>query len=552
MSTRTRILYAAISLSVLAVLLSSLKNEFVWDDNVFIAQNPHIGQVDRIGVDLTTSFWQGAQQFSEQADYFWRPLTTFVIHISALVFGPSPTAFHGISLIVAALSALLFGLLCASVINGPFRMEIPLFVSLIYLIHPLHVETLAMAMNISDSLAMSFLLGGCLLAFRWFRSSLRSLYMVPGLVLLCLGACFSKEIGASCVGIPVVTAILLHQVDPAASARSLKSPVLWICPFIAVAIYGALRWRVLSGVHGPLNSPLFSPLTIPLAWGEALFQAVVPVAGSAHVYIAPSSVGSWIKAVCLLTVLAAVVATQVFRRRWYRLPAWGLLGGLLLLLPSLFMVPQIEGFIRLPVRYLHVVMPGFLLAVIPLLAQRWSRLYRLAAVLLIVACSLLSFVRISSWRTNNTSVLAEFDAHPEQAVEVLDVAKIALAANDYDKARTFLQQASTAVDIQYPPHRALRYSLQARIAAFQEGDPDRATRLIRQAISLHATHLLYVLQLAAFRSMAGHPGQSIQVLRKALQAPWFSEFQKNRIRVELARYTADKGARSADSPDGVP
>lgn len=111
----------------------SLSNGFVWDDEVYLQQNP------------ATSF-EGKSALS--TDVYFRPVMTGVYSFLYSTFGPTPFVFHLASVAFHIGTVLLLYIL----FRRFFSDKIAFILSLIYLIHPANVEAVCFASSLQEIL----------------------------------------------------------------------------------------------------------------------------------------------------------------------------------------------------------------------------------------------------------------------------------------------------------------------------------------------------------------------------------------------------------------
>jgi tetratricopeptide (TPR) repeat protein len=139
-------------LATLLIYIPALCSGFVWDDDNFLTDNPHIHAAN--GLKL---FW-----FSTQPpDYF--PLTSSMLWFEWRVFGMNnPWGYHLINVFLHACSAVLLWRVL-------IKLAIPAawLAALIFAIHPVNVESVAWITERKNVLPMVFALASTLMYLRW-------------------------------------------------------------------------------------------------------------------------------------------------------------------------------------------------------------------------------------------------------------------------------------------------------------------------------------------------------------------------------------------------
>ena len=153
--------YASIFLFLISFLIfiPSLKNDFVWDDIIYVKQEIEI--LKNFSPDL--SFFIPEQRENKKSGYFgiWRPILYSSWAFDAKVWGSSPFGFHLTNIIFHSFSTVLLFLLCHLILkqfNIKEALKISGFAALIFAVHPVHVETVSFISARSDLLCSIFIL----------------------------------------------------------------------------------------------------------------------------------------------------------------------------------------------------------------------------------------------------------------------------------------------------------------------------------------------------------------------------------------------------------
>src|SRR5512144_2468518 len=168
MTPKTKCLMAvSLAMVTLFVYLPALRNEFVgvWDDNIYIVENPHIRSLD-------AAFFHWA--FLDFYASNWHPLTWISLAADYALWGPNPLGYHLTNIILHAFNTLAVVLLVIKLLQtakerqtGP---DLPSFpgertillaagvTGLLFGLHPLHVESVAWAAERKDLLCALFFL----------------------------------------------------------------------------------------------------------------------------------------------------------------------------------------------------------------------------------------------------------------------------------------------------------------------------------------------------------------------------------------------------------
>lgn len=160
------------------VYANSLFNGFVWDDLGYIVYNTEIN-----AINLPSLF--GKSMFNSFG--YYRPLSATYFSLLYLLFQQHAFFYHLIQLIIHIVNTSLLFLLFTKF----FRKELSLFLSIIFLIHPIQVESVAF---ISASQSALFFLFGITALLISIKNVLEQKYLLSISILLLLSL-LTKETG---------------------------------------------------------------------------------------------------------------------------------------------------------------------------------------------------------------------------------------------------------------------------------------------------------------------------------------------------------------------
>lgn len=184
---RRSIRAAFIVLIVLVVYLPAMRAGFIWDDDLFLTENPLIKADDGL-----YRFWFT----TEPPDYF--PLVSSVLWVEWRLWGMDATGYHLLNIVLHAISSVLIWLVLQ-------RLKIPgaWLAALIFAVHPVNVESVAWITERKNTQPMVFYLLSLLSYFqferdggrRWYFAALfsfllallskTSIVMLPFVLLVC-------------------------------------------------------------------------------------------------------------------------------------------------------------------------------------------------------------------------------------------------------------------------------------------------------------------------------------------------------------------------------
>jgi protein O-mannosyl-transferase len=177
--------FAIITIIGFIIFFNGFFNGFVGDDPPLTTENPTVQSLNNLPAFFTGStFYNGAGQ--KLSGFFYRPIQTTFFSVIYSLFGANAFAFHFFQILLFIINAFLLFL----IFKQFFRKEIALFLSLIFLIHPINSEA---ALYISVTQEPLFLFFGlsAFLILKTFQSQkafpLASLFLLLSLL--------SKEAG---------------------------------------------------------------------------------------------------------------------------------------------------------------------------------------------------------------------------------------------------------------------------------------------------------------------------------------------------------------------
>jgi len=543
-SIADRLFLALAAAASLVALGQVLGNRLIWDDVFLITDAEGLGDPDRLWAMLTSPFWQNSEYVADLLHDYWRPLTTLLLWLGGFLWGDWAPGFHLFSLLGAIGAAAAFHAVARRVVDDEHR-PVAAWLALLFLIHPLAAEVICMAANVSDHLCFAFLALAVILFFdELSRGGGR--WRLPLAGLFALLACASKELGVAAVGAPLAAWLLAKTRESELPVKRLARPQIWIAALLPVAAYVAARFAVARGAgHVETAWPGIGEYAwnVFLGLGQAFRQILVPIPGGANTYLEGGSPIPIATAAASWIAVVALFLWALKKRRAWTLPAVGLLLLLALLLPSLLSADRYDEALRFPTRYFHLPLAGALLAALPFAVRAWSRFLWLALPVSVGLLALLSWMRIDEWSDSVSFFRAEAVYHPTSAPDRLNLIRALTNASAYDEAEKEIDEFWSTEPGADPRFRAKALNDLAVIALMRDGDVERGSELLREALTIDPTDLANVLDLAAMRRTAGRPDQAVIVLENALDAPWFHDYRRRAIEERLERYRA----RSAES-----
>lgn len=318
-----------------------LNGEFVWDDFMYLSNNPHIQQInwENLKWMLTTlhlANWHPLTWLSFSLDYFWQgELSPWGFHLTNIIL-------HGLNsvglffLTILLLNIAQYGLSAASL--RPYHLSIfvaAIIAAVLFSFHPQHVESVAWIAERKDVLSLFFFLLTLILYVFYTKTADWRYYLAACIIFLL--AIMAKPM---VVTLPVL--LLLLDIYPLQRTALLKpndaegSTVTWYqlliekIPFFAIALLSiVLTLFAQRGAMVPLEFITLFIRTINAINSVFLYISkwLLPISLS-PLYIYPDYVMSaqdWLKIITLLGGFTFATSLSIyywFKHKPYFLIAW--------------------------------------------------------------------------------------------------------------------------------------------------------------------------------------------------------------------------------------
>lgn len=250
---------ALVAMAAVLTFANSLANDFAYDDQLIITNNPAIQTWTTLPGALVAPYWPG----EGGGDLgLWRPTTTALLGVQHILSGGAPIAFHAVNVLVHTVASVLVLLVLVQLMTVPAALA----GALVFAVHPVHVEAVSNVIGVAELASTAALLGACLVHLRGGAASTwRGALAIGSLYVIGFGA---KESAVTLPG-------LIFLLDAARGRLALGDlreyvRLRWRVYFVMVVSAGALliaRSRVLGSIADPLP-PLGASLLdeIPRIW----------------------------------------------------------------------------------------------------------------------------------------------------------------------------------------------------------------------------------------------------------------------------------------------
>ncbi|MGH7897280.1 MAG: hypothetical protein ACREQQ_04960, partial [Candidatus Binatia bacterium] len=398
----------ALALLVLAAYGPSLRNEFVFDDLIFVEKDTRVQSIVESPRLFVEPLWHLSRDpVRPGAHAYYRPLQLLPLSVSHALFGDAAWPCHLLSLVLHWLNAMLAFSIFRALVERP---SAALLAAALFAVHPAYSEAVFWFSDVAG-------LGVAFSTLAIFR-----MHMIRGgvgftgrvtMAVLFLVALWFKETG-------IVAPLVLALHDLVIGGRGRRAFLSYFAFAVAFSAYLYFRWRAMGGVSLGLQSIRFTPL-------ELVANAIALLPGYAatflwpfrlnfyHVFVAIDGLASP-RFILGLTILAAAVIAFFGTVRRHRPLALGIGWALVTVAP--YLLPRWTELNVYAERYLYLPSVGIFLAFAYLVGDV-SGIFRFRPVeasrngisvkrfLLLLAAVLLTFIvtvarRALDWRDDVT------------------------------------------------------------------------------------------------------------------------------------------------------
>ena len=433
---RLWVLSAAVAFIGVVVYLRSLANGFTnWDDLGYVVENSHLGPLDgRFLLWGFTTFQQGN----------WHPLTWLSLGIDHALFGIDPLGYHLANVLLHGMTALTVVLLVGTLFDRALGacdsrgLVAAAVAGLVFVVHPLHVESVAWVSERKDVLCGFFYVLAVLCYLRFAEHHSRARYLAS------LGA-FALALLAKPMAVSLPLVLLILDAYPLArlTRPGWTRVVVEKFPFVALGIASSVVTIVAQSRAGAVLPMRYVGLGSRLwgaqrALGFYLAKTVLPI-DLVPVYPLEHGVSPWRWDFLLsLTLVLGASATAVVMRR--RAPLVGALCAsyLVMLLPVLGLVQVGEQAAADRYMYLPLLAPAIGLAAVAVRVWQGGRHARTALMVTVLVAvaglSILTIRQIGVWRDTPTLWAWVVEKQPDVALAHYNLGEYLRKMGDLDGA----------------------------------------------------------------------------------------------------------------------
>lgn len=528
---------------------NSLGNSFVrWDDSMLIYENPIVREI---------SFATLRQAFTTYDPELYVPLTFLSYQIDHAIGGMHPFMFHFTNLVLHTANAILVFVLMRILLKARDPW-VPLFIGLLFALHPLHTEAVAWASGRKDVLSTFFSLASIVFYLHWREKGGRGRYW--GSVFLYLCGLLSKVMVLT---LPVVLLLLDLFQGRRIDRRTLVEKVPYVLLSVALGIVGLIGKQSALSASTFWEKMLMAPKSVvfylqKMVWPQGL-SVLYPYTGTVQIRSADFAFP-----LVLFLFLVSVAIWLWFR---WRRASIGLCFFLITVVPTFLNFAKGGDMDRYFAsdRYAYVPSIGILLffgVVFCAISERvrWTAMFRWTARILAVLCILVLGYRANAqarlW--GNTELLLQnvlmlygdssHVAHNNMGNVYRLRGDLPRALEEYKKALTIRPHSKTLANLgatyrrlhQYPQAtEAYQKALELNpknpevhvglgLVAFEMGKLEEARQAFTEAIADDPRSEEAYVNLGAVTMREGKIDEAIMHYQKALEAnPYFTQAHYN-------------------------
>ncbi len=495
-----------IALLGFAAYFSGLTSPFWNDDITQIVNSVPVHSITHIRLFFEGGTFYNGNGLAPLGGTYFRPLMTTAFSLLYTLFGPHPIAFHLFQLLLCIGSAIILYL----VFRYSFKPGLALFLSLVFLLHPLDSQVVFAIPYLQDALFFFFGILAFWLLLR-FKST-RSLILVAACLFISL---LAKETGALFIAVSLLYLFWFER------KRLYPFVGIMVLPII---LYMALRINAVGWIANPSNAPIDNLglgsrlLTMPsialfyitklvFPWKLATaYYWVHPIFSFRH-FIMPLLIDLAVAAVVLyVTVLVRRKAPKAQFYTFLFFMAWTILG----LVPYLQIVPLdmtvCEAWFYFSMAGVLGMIGIVLDVLLPRIRLNWLLI---VAVLLIGTLGFRTALRGLDWRNPINLAYRDIAASKENYTAYTSLAGYSLELAKFSEARAYASR-STSIYPSYSGYNDLG------LALYDLGDYSGAAQSYNLGLKLYSSSELYE-NLGDLTLFYGNPNTNKQVLLNALE-----------------------------------
>ena len=432
------------------VYSNSLSYDFVWDD---ISDSTEVQVTVQSPLDVyTASFWEKANWDPPGSGYY-RPLTFLSYAINFAASKDSPLGFHLTNLLFHSLNCLLMFFLFNLALPSTYPRSAIIIGSLIFAVHPVHVEAVTWISGRTDVLCTTFVLASIIFYhYALTTESIKRFLAYLGTLVCFILALHSKEMALS---LPALLFLYSYCFIPKEKLKSFGAKLIHYQAWILIALipYILHRASIIGSFRagpgyfgGTLYNTALSMANVIAFYIRLLF---LPIGQSAdHTIEIATSIFQY-EVLFGITLIILLVTVALYFHKRNKLIFFCILWFFIALLPVSNVIFPLLRFVG--ERYLYLPSVSFCLLMGYLISQTPKLLPRIGqktvpavAIVILAALSMLTFNRNKVWQ-NDLSLWTE--TVKQSPTSVIAHANLSFAYENVGNMRAALKEAQIAVSL---------------------------------------------------------------------------------------------------------
>ncbi len=419
------------------VYANSLKNSFIWDDSVVIADNDFIKSWKNFPRIFNRSYlthisdagYLGTRDIGS-GESSYRPIVTISYFIDYHLWGLNPFGFHLHNLILHIANAILLYFLINLISKNK---SLSLLTTLLFALHPVNSETVNVISFREDLLIFLFSLSSFILFIKMSDyAGKRKTFLYYTSIILFLLALFSKEMAVTLPILLILYDYLIKKAPGKNILNSLKSR--YLCYIIALLFYCIIRFQFITNSDKPLvayqmNNLYIKLLTMARVFANYIQWLLLPVnihptlpdnpSLISHSLLEPQALASIILILCLFTA-----ALKSLRKK--PLFSFAIFWFFITLLPVANIFLPITNYMASRYLYLpgiafHFLLAGFLFKLpdfkIPyIMPITLHKARKNAIIILLIFYPLFTIIKNLTWKNNTVFWSEMVERYPQNAL----------------------------------------------------------------------------------------------------------------------------------------
>jgi len=424
-------------ISLLAVILyiETVRFDYVLDDTILIVENKFTQKGIR-GIGDIFKYESFRGYFGEQKDLVeggrYRPLTIATFALEKSITGGKPSISHFINILFYVLTGiLLYRVLlfmfprARSAIPDNWFFSVPFVATVLFIVHPLHIEVVGNVKGRDELFAFLGEMGGLYFTFKYLEQQ-RFKYLIFSFLCFFFGI-LSKESVLTFLAVVPLTAYFFTRSSTTDKIK-ITLPILFatiLYLIIRVSVIGHLvsNAEVTDIMNNPFYGMTQGDKTATIFYTLLLYLKLLvyphPLTHDYYPYHIP--IMHWNDWRCILSLLLYVGMIVVFIKGWKKKTVWAYSIAFYLITLSIVSNLFISIGTFMNERFVYHASLGFCIAIAWLLVKKfnYSKLSRYLAIaffaLSTIALSILTLIRLPDWKTIRALDKAGLRVSPDSA-----------------------------------------------------------------------------------------------------------------------------------------